>query len=133
MEEQSAVKKKYAEGCLRLFAAIIGKAVQDACLHPIKDRVTKQLRVSPVARDAIEFIFLPNDAFHTYMSFLDMDVNGFRKNLVECMSSNSMKNAFIDRNASLDKRSFRHNYRWVIAENEKINKFNNYDFGKLHV
>ena len=118
VDESHYVDQKYADGCRRLFAAIIGRAIYDCCLHPAQDRISKKHYSTAIARDAIEFLFLPNEAFDTYMAFLDIDTGNFRRNLLDSMSGKVTRPYFVSRDDSLNARNFRFNYRWTMSETE---------------
>jgi len=82
------------------------------------DRETKKHRPTAIARDAIEFLFLPSDAFDTYMEFLDIDVGNFRSNILDVMSGRKKTAPFLDKIETLNKRNFNFNYRWTITASE---------------
>ena len=69
----------------RLFAAVVGLALRDACLRPGKEG--KRLRVAEDAMSAHRFIW--TDAIDAYLHWLDMDAGQFRVRLENIMADMS--------------------------------------------
>ena len=86
----------------RLLYSVVILAVRDSCLAPIK---TKPISMQWDATTAHDFIWL--DALESYLHYLDIDVDYFRKKLIETMSND--KEVVINGFTSEDRRNFRLN------------------------
>lgn len=115
MDESHFVDEAQSRNCKKLLAAIIVRAVYDACVPPYRD-TTNNYRPSSVARDAIEFLFLPSPTFDVYIEFLNIAPDRFRNALLDHMSGRRTTVSFLDKLESLNKRNFSFNYRWVNSK-----------------
>lgn len=91
----------------KLIAAIIALAVEDAASKP-----SKGLPSSDVST-ALDFLFTPGSTLETYLPLLDMDVDMFRKNLLDAMYARPVQPC--GRLTETQVRSLRINYERLLA------------------
>lgn len=91
--------------CKQLIAAVVGLAVQDCCLGPIKTKYGYKIKTD--AMSALRFIFDHGDG---YFNLLDIDRKMFCKKLMKKMYSKEPDNDFQD----YQKRNFRMNFNQFL-------------------
>lgn len=97
----------------RLIYSVVILAIRDSCLAPIKD---KPIRMQWEAVTAHDFIWL--DALESYLHYLEIDVDWFRRKLIETMSSDKEGN--VNGFSSEDRRNFRINKKLWDAESARL-------------
>ncbi len=77
------MNEQYAAG-RRLLSAVIGMAINDACLPAFEDARGVNLRLHSEAEDALEFLFYSKDC-EKYLMVMDIEASTFRRCLVDAM------------------------------------------------
>ena len=114
--------------CRKLFAAIINRALLDACTKPttrksLIDNAVNEDSTKKDSMDAMEFLFGKGSALQLYLDFLDLEVGTFRMRLLKTMfEDEALANKFIGERVIKDKqkRYFRFNYNEYQREVERI-------------
>lgn len=75
--------EEYAAG-RRLLSAVIGMAINDACLPAFEDARGKNFRLHSDAEDALEFLFF-SEQCEKYLMVMDIEPSTFRRCLAEAM------------------------------------------------
>lgn len=101
------MKEAYAAG-KRLLSAVIGLAINDACLAPFKE--SKGLRLHSEAKDALEFLFY-SEQCDKYLMVMDIEPSTFRRCLLDAMHRDKI---FDVGEAKL--RCMRANYKLFVRE-----------------
>lgn len=101
----------YAAG-KRLLSAVIGMAINDACMPAFEDAKRESFKLHSEAEDALEFLFYSPDC-DRYLMVMDIDPTTFRRCLVEAMHRSKL---FDITGAKL--RHLRLNYRLFIKARE---------------
>ena len=87
----------------RLFAAVIGLAMRDACMKPIK--VNNRLVLQSESQSAHKFIW--TDSIESYLHWLDIDVGQFRSRITSIMQNTD--NVRVGGFSPEERRAFRFN------------------------
>lgn len=87
----------------RLFAAVIGLALRDACMKPIK--VNNRMEMQSEAQSAHKFIW--SDAIESYLHWLDIDAGQFRSRITAIMQNTD--NFKVGGFSAEERRAFRFN------------------------
>jgi len=97
-----------------LISAVIALAVRDACIPPFKDE--KYLKMTWDCTTAHDFLW--TESLDSYLHWLNIDVDYFRRNLIKTMEDDSEKTIglFYPR----DRRAFRVNKKLWEIEHERL-------------
>lgn len=95
----------------RLIAAVIATAMRDACIKPFKPFGEKHLRLTFDCMTAHDFLW--TEALESYLHYLDVEAEYFRKALIKTMNNDSEKK--IGSFTPEDRRAFRFNKRYWDA------------------
>lgn len=101
--------EEYAAG-KRLLSAVIGMAINDACMPPFEDARGRNFRLHSDAADALEFLFY-SESCEEYLMVMDIEPTTFRRCLVDAMGRDKL----FDINET-KLRYLRMNYRIFIKE-----------------
>lgn len=91
----------------RLITAVIVTAMKDACIKPYKPFGEKHFRLTFDCLTAHDFLW--TESLESYLHYLDVEVEYFRRSLIKTMSDDSEKK--IGSFAPEDRRAFRFNKR----------------------
>lgn len=88
----------------RLLAAVVGLAVKDATLPPVKLE-KRGIKLCSEAASALDFLFTPS--CEGYLDYLEIDTGSFRKRLLKVMADTSKSDMPFK---EIARRNFRINY-----------------------
>lgn len=71
----------------RLISSVIGMALRDACLPPLKPHNKKHFTLTFNAMTAHDFLW--TEALDSYLHYLDIDADYFRNSLIKTMSNDN--------------------------------------------
>lgn len=97
--------------CMRMWANVVSLAIRDACGKPFKSK-GGTITPSDVSKSAIRFLFDPHSHIAKVLDCFDINVDGFRRNLIDLMYNNKSFSEFNARVQDTQKRNFRLNYLW---------------------
>lgn len=117
-----------SRACRKLFAAIINRALLDACTKPttrknLIDNSVSEDSTKKDSMDAMGFLFGSGSALQLYLDFLDLEVSTFRMMLLRTMFEDKPPaSKFVGERVIKDKqkRYFRFNYNEYQKEVERI-------------
>ena len=117
-----------SRACRKLFAAIINRALLDACTKPttrknLIDNSVNEDSTKKDSMDAMGFLFGKGSALQLYLDFLDLEVSTFRMMLLRTMFEDKpLASKFVGERVIKDKqkRYFRFNYNEYQREVERI-------------
>ena len=104
----------------KLLSAVVGLAVRDAQLRPIKPENSLRRVPTDLALSALDFLF--TDSSDGYLVLLDMNPDQFRKRLVDQMFKIEKKEKDKEDSAYKARRNFRYNYLWYYKQQKFLNR-----------
>lgn len=110
-------KEDQARAYQKLISAVIGLAIKDAQIKPVRYYGDTHRTPLPEALSAMQFLFTGDS--DGYLTLLEINPEQFRKRLVDQMFDSSFEIKGIKGNPYLSRKNFKFNYIWFYKNRER--------------